>query len=159
MTVDLRLARKIRQPASQKLRSSARIPRLKEDVRHGMSTVTALGMELQSPLDQMTCLLMVPQFVMRKRIGTQKPPVVAIGPNNAVQQCKIVFQTVLSTAKPNQTEWAICLFEEKRIPRKRLHMLADQGQCTGPITINSPGQRLDVLPLPQRHAIHTLKGL
>src|SRR5262245_27277263 len=41
MTVDLRLARNIRQPAIQKLYSSPRIPRLKEDVRHGMSTYTS----------------------------------------------------------------------------------------------------------------------
>src|SRR5262245_5339643 len=148
MTVDLRLARKIRQPAIQKLYYSPRIHRLNEDVPHGIGPVTALGIELQSPLDQTMCLLMVPQFVLRKRIGTQKPPVVAIGPSNAVQQCKIVFQTVLSTAKPNQTEGAICLLEEKRIPRKRLYMCADQGQCTEPITINRRGQRLDVLPLP-----------
>ena len=78
MAVDLRLAWEIRQPALQKLCPSTMITSLKEDVRHGMGTVAAVGMELQSPLHQTPRLLVVPQFVLRKRIGTQKPPVVTI---------------------------------------------------------------------------------
>src|SRR5438874_10969386 len=159
MAVDLRLAWEIRQPALQKLHSAAMITSLKEDVRHGMGTVAAVGMEFQSPLHQTTRVLMVPQFIMRKRIGTQKPPVVAIGLSHTVQQGKIGLQAILATAKSNQTKGAICLLEEKRIPRKLLHMLADQRQLAGTVTVDGPGQRLSVLPLPTRHAVHTLEGL
>src|SRR5229473_3015413 len=101
MAVDLRLAWEIRQPALQKLHSTAMIASLKEDVRHGMGTVAALGMESQSPLHHMPRFLMVPQFVMRKRIGTQKPPVVTICLSHTLQQRKIGLQTILATAKPN----------------------------------------------------------
>src|SRR4029453_11087001 len=126
MAVDLCLAREIRQPALQKLSPSTMITSLKEDVRHGMGTVTAVGMEFQSPLHQTPRLLMIPQFVVCKRIGTQKPPVVAICLSNALQQRKIGLQAILATTKPNHTKWSNCLLEEKNIPRKFLHMLADQ---------------------------------
>src|SRR5215470_20229873 len=101
MAVDLCLAWEIRQPALEKPRSTTVITSLKEDVRHGMSTVAAMGMELQSPLHQTARFLVVPQFVMRERIGTQKPPVVAVCPSDTVQQRKIGLQAILATAKAN----------------------------------------------------------
>src|SRR5262249_22329366 len=101
MAVDLCLAREIRQPALQKFRPSTMISSLKEDMRHSMGTVAAVGMKFQSPLHQTTRLLMIPQFVMRKRIGTQKPPVVAIRISHTVQQRKIGLQAILSSDKSN----------------------------------------------------------
>src|SRR5262249_43753162 len=99
MAVDLRLAREIRQPALQKLRSSTRITGLKEDMRHGMGTVATLRMQLQGPLHQAPCFLVISQFVMRKRIGTQKPPVVVVCLSHTVQQRKISLQAILATTK------------------------------------------------------------
>src|SRR5712691_6039949 len=159
MAVNLRLTWKTWQPTLQKLRAPTMITSLKEDVRHGMGTMAALGMALQSTLHQATRFLMVPQFVMRKRIGTQKPPVVTIRLSDTVQQRKVGLQAILSTAEPKQPKGAVCLLEEKSIPRKFLHMLADQCQRAGAIAVDGPGQRLDVLPLPTRHAVHTLEGL
>src|SRR5215475_8860468 len=101
MAINLCLAREIRQPVLQKFRPSTMITSLKEDVRHGMGTVATAGMEFQSPLHQTPRFLVVPQFVMRERIGTQKPPVVAVCPSDTVQQRKIGLQAILATAKDN----------------------------------------------------------
>src|SRR5437870_10865172 len=113
MAVDLRLAWKTRQPPLQKLRPPTMIARLKEDVRHGMGTMAALGMALQSTLHQAPRFLMVSQLIVRKRIGTQKPPVVAIRLSDTVQQRKVGLQAILSTAEPKQPKGAVCLLEEK----------------------------------------------
>src|SRR5262245_10525568 len=95
---------------------------------------------------------------MRKRIGTQKPPVIAIGLSNSIQQRKIGLQAILAATKSYQTKGSVCLLEEKRVPRKLLYVLADQRQCARAITVNGLGQRFDVLPLSPRHAVHTLQG-
>ena len=70
-------------------------------LRLTLASLRAAEKELQRPLHQEPRLLMIPQFVMRKRIGTQKPPVVAIGLSNAIQQHKIGLQTILATTKAN----------------------------------------------------------
>src|SRR5262249_14488228 len=101
MAVDLGLAWEIRQPALEKLYPSTVLTGLKEDVCHGMGTVATVRLELQSPLHQTPRFLVISQFVMRKRVGTQKPPIVTIGLSHAVQQRKIRLQTVLTTAKAN----------------------------------------------------------
>src|SRR4029450_718267 len=97
MAVDLCLAREIRQPALQKFRPSTMITSLKEDMRHRMGTVATVGMKFQSSLHQTTRLLTISQFVMRKGIGTQKPPIVAVRLSHTVQQRKIGLQAILTT--------------------------------------------------------------
>ena len=81
-------------------RAAAMVAGLKEDVGHGMGTVAALRMAFHGALHQVVCLLVVAQFVIRKSIGAQEPPVIAVCPGDAVQQRQIGLQAVLSTESP-----------------------------------------------------------
>src|SRR5215204_7480782 len=127
------LPRRVAEPALEERRTGIVVTALEQRVRDRMSDVAASRLEGIRALRQTERLRAVVQLAVCKRVRAEEPGVGAILRRQLGHQRESLFLSV-SLAAGVQKE--VRLAQQKRVPRKLAHMLANEVVCRSGITLD-----------------------